>query len=212
MSRVMKKVFLAVLSAFLLALSHTGVPATAPVIAPAVNAAPSAKPDAVPAGGYHKKLLAGLPAKALTRQGGGSMEQVRSTIASKKYLFVYFSAHWCPPCRIFTPLLVKWYNDNYTRNGDFELLFASYDKNEAAMKGYMSEAKMPWPVIKQSERSVIAPLAAQAQCNGIPCLMLLDGDGKLLATSTENGRYLGPGNALKKYEQLPRGPKSGKQK
>ena len=26
-----------------------------------------------------------------------------------KVIGIYFSAHWCPPCRGFTPKLVEWY-------------------------------------------------------------------------------------------------------
>ena len=31
-------------------------------------------------------------------------------LADKKIILFYFSAHWCPPCRAFTPIL----NDFYT--------------------------------------------------------------------------------------------------
>ncbi len=27
-----------------------------------------------------------------------------ATLASKKVIGIYFSAHWCPPCRGFTPV------------------------------------------------------------------------------------------------------------
>ncbi len=59
----------------------------------------------------------------------------------------YFSAHWCPPCRAFTPELVKFYNANEGKKTKFEIIFVSSDHDEKSMEGYMVEAKMPWPAI-----------------------------------------------------------------
>ena len=33
-----------------------------------------------------------------------------SILAEKKVLAFYFSAHWCPPCRLFTPVLAEFYS------------------------------------------------------------------------------------------------------
>ena len=33
-----------------------------------------------------------------------------SNLAEKKVLVFYFSAHWCPPCRLFTPVLAEFYS------------------------------------------------------------------------------------------------------
>ena len=33
-----------------------------------------------------------------------------SALADKKLIGFYFSAHWCPPCRLFTPVLAEFYN------------------------------------------------------------------------------------------------------
>ena len=33
-----------------------------------------------------------------------------SVLADKKIIAFYFSAHWCPPCRLFTPVLAEFYS------------------------------------------------------------------------------------------------------
>ncbi len=63
----------------------------------------------------------------------------------KKLIGLYFSAHWCGPCRKFTPELVAFYNKNAAAHPEFEVLFVSNDKSAAAMQGYMREMQMPWP-------------------------------------------------------------------
>ena len=65
----------------------------------------------------------------------------------KKLIGLYFSAHWCPPCRKFTPNLVAYYNKNAAAHPEFEILFVSFDKSAAAMESYMRELQMPWPAV-----------------------------------------------------------------
>ncbi|KAK3933257.1 Nucleoredoxin [Frankliniella fusca] len=43
-------------------------------------------------------------------------------------LGVYFSAHWCPPCKAFTPQLVNTYNAVRERGHSFEVIFVSSDR------------------------------------------------------------------------------------
>ena len=38
-------------------------------------------------------------------------------MAGKQALALYFSAHWCPPCRGFTPQLAEWYKQEL-KNGN----------------------------------------------------------------------------------------------
>ena len=61
---------------------------------------------------------------------------------------LYFSAHWCPPCRGFTPALAEYYNDWQAANEDkkFEIVFLSSDRSEDDFKGYFDE--MPWAALK----------------------------------------------------------------
>jgi nucleoredoxin len=62
-------------------------------------------------------------------------------LRGKRYVGVYFSAHWCGPCKAFTPKLVEWYAAN---SADIEIVFASSDRNQAAFDSYFAE--MPWQV------------------------------------------------------------------
>ena len=145
----------------------------------------------------HGKLLAGTEG-ALIKAGGAKADA--SAIKQKKYLFIYFSAHWCPPCRKFTPMLVEFYNAHKAK-GDFELLFVSSDKDQAAMNGYMTETKMPWLGLSLSCKRGEA-LGGQFGVTGIPCLVLLDDKDNVLASSFKGKDYQGPQVALEKYEAL----------
>ena len=65
---------------------------------------------------------------------------------------LYFSAHWCPPCRTFTPQLAKWYNTfKVTANADkFEIVFVSSDRDEEGFDEYYGE--MPWLALPFGDR------------------------------------------------------------
>ena len=43
----------------------------------------------------------------------GSQVQADSALNGKKVVCIYFSAHWCPPCRAFTPVLKDFYEVSF---------------------------------------------------------------------------------------------------
>ena len=145
----------------------------------------------------HSSILQGTQG-ALIR--AGKTAAPATAITGKKFLFIYFSAHWCPPCRAFTPKLVEFYNQNRSR-GDFELLFVSSDKSQEKMDEYMSETKMPWLGLRLDNGRTQA-LKQQYEVRGIPCLVLLDEKDRVLASSFQGQKYIGPDAALKKYASL----------
>ncbi len=116
-------------------------------------------------------------------------------VAGKKLIALYFSAHWCPPCRKFTPELVEFYNRVAPQHPEFEIIFVSYDRSAAAMQTYMSETSMPWPALafdKIPYQDAIRKYAG----SGIPCLVLVDTAGKVLSDSFAGKQYLGPQKVL----------------
>ncbi|CAF1389456.1 unnamed protein product [Rotaria magnacalcarata] len=90
-----------------------------------------------------------------------------------KVFGLYFSAHWCPPCRGFTPMLIEFYK-NHGKEKNFEIIFISSDRDEKAFNEYFKE--MPWLTLRYSERKKKEELGKRFHITGIPTLMLLDGD------------------------------------
>ena len=50
-----------------------------------------------------------------------------SVLDSAPAVAIYFSAHWCPPCRGFTPVLAEFYNEANESDKQVEIVFVSLD-------------------------------------------------------------------------------------
>ena len=92
---------------------------------------------------------------------------------------LYFSAHWCGPCRGFTPRLAKLYNECKEKNKNFEIVFVSSDRSEDEFKEYFEE--MPWCALSFKERTLKNNLSELYEVQGIPTLVLLTGNGELIS-------------------------------
>lgn len=106
---------------------------------------------------------------------------------SAKVTAFYFSAHWCPPCKTFTPKLVSFYSELKQDGADLEIIFVSSDTNEAAMMQYMQEAEMPWPAVpfRSKEASSLQQIKQdELGSKGIPALVVVRG-GQII---TKDGR------------------------
>jgi len=104
---------------------------------------------------------------------------MQEAMKGKKALALYFSAHWCPPCRGFTPQLAEWYKKDLQAKG-LEVVFVSSDRDEGAFKEYFAE--QPWLALPFGERDTKATLSKKFKVNGIPSLVILDSDGKTITT------------------------------
>lgn len=118
-------------------------------------------------------------AKLLTKDGLKPTEEV---LGGKQAIGLYFSAHWCPPCRGFTPKLAEMYNTAFKEKG-MEMVFISSDRDESAFADYFGE--QPWVALPYDQRDVKAALSKKFKVQGIPSLVILDGEGKVI---TKDGR------------------------
>ena len=61
----------------------------------------------------------------------GTLVPLDQAISDTKFVAVYFSAHWCPPCRNFTPVLNDFYKKVTGKDKKvLEIIFVSSDKDE----------------------------------------------------------------------------------
>eukprot|EP00808_Paulinella_micropora_P005033 g67555.t1 len=137
----------------------------------------------------------------------GTKTQVATLVKDADVVGLYFSAHWCGPCRQFTPKLAEFYNKLKGEGKKFEVIFCSSDSNEEAFKDYF--ASMPWHAFDFSDRALKDQLSEQFEIEGIPALVLVDPQGhtitkqgKLYINEPEEYPWTGPPKPLQRINGL----------
>merc|ERR1719343_22423 len=113
----------------------------------------------------------------ICRDGKGTTFQER--IAGNKAVAIYFSAHWCPPCRGFTPKLAEYYKKSLKAKG-MEVVFVSSDHSAEDFDKYYHD--MPWLALPYEDRDQKSALSKKFKVKGIPSLIILDQDGSVITT------------------------------
>ncbi|XP_022319409.2 nucleoredoxin-like [Crassostrea virginica] len=91
---------------------------------------------------------------------------------------LYFSAHWCSPCRGFTPNLVEFYNTMKANNQPMEIIYVSLDRDRSSFDEYYGT--MPWYTISFDDNEAREKLAEEYGVRGIPCLIIMDTEGNII--------------------------------
>ena len=95
----------------------------------------------------------------------------------------YFSAHWCPPCRNFTPVLAELYKKWNAEEKLIEIIFVTSDRDEKSFNDYF--ATMPWLAIPFGDPS-IKEWKSKCEVSGIPTLAVIGTDGSVLTTDARD--------------------------
>lgn len=132
-----------------------------------------------------------LRGKLVTFQNGGLKPYDDTKLAGKKYIAFYYSAHWCPPCRKFTPQFVKFYQQVASQHPELEVVFVSSDEGPAEMQNYMKIENMPWAALRFERKATEHEVTHYAGA-GIPDLVVVDATGKVLSDSYQGKTYVGP--------------------
>jgi thiol-disulfide isomerase/thioredoxin len=148
----------------------TGILMVALLVGVLSGSALAQKPEPTDVGDLMDRIV-----PALVNNKGEAVDDPK--VLDKDYILFYWSASWCGPCKRFTPKLLEVYNK--LGGGErFEVVLMSADKTEEKMLAYMKDTNMPWYAIDFDERkgTGINTFAG----GGIPHLMLIDKNGKIL--------------------------------
>ncbi|XP_042240516.1 nucleoredoxin-like [Homarus americanus] len=131
----------------------------------------------------HPSLIKSIGEKVLGHNG---LVDLNDVCGPDRVIGLYFSAHWCPPCRVFTPQLVAFYNLKENTKHQLEVVLVSSDTEDTAFQDYFSD--MPWLALPFTETKRKIRLSRQYRVTGIPTLVFIDSrSGRLL---TKAGREM----------------------
>ncbi|KAI1726679.1 thioredoxin-like domain-containing protein [Ditylenchus destructor] len=101
-----------------------------------------------------------------------------------KLVALYFSAHWCPPCRGFTPILKDFYEE-ITSSEEFEIVFVSFDRSESDLQAYLNESHGNWLYVPYGDKN-IQTLANKYGVSGIPAMVVVKPDGTAITSDARS--------------------------
>jgi len=102
--------------------------------------------------------------------GKATVDEVR---AQSDVIALYFSAHWCPPCRGFTPELSATYEKVVAAGKRLSVVFCSSDRSESQFKEYFDEMPGGWYGIDGDDKRK-EQLSTLFEVQGIPSLVVID--------------------------------------
>ncbi|XP_024943875.1 nucleoredoxin-like [Cephus cinctus] len=108
---------------------------------------------------------------------------VNDALREIRYLGLYFTAAWCPPCQIFLPLLKSVYERTREAELKFEIIYIPSDYDEDNMLECFTTKHGPWYAIPAGR--VAEALRKKYHVISLPTLIILDKNGQVM---TKNGR------------------------
>ena len=106
-----------------------------------------------------------------------SGEPISRETLQGKFVGLYFSASWCPPCRRFTPKLIALRNE---RTAQFEVVLVGSDRSKEEQQAYVADHGMPWPALPNNAEHA-NKLNDLFGVQSIPALIIVSPEGNVVS-------------------------------
>ncbi|VDK44341.1 unnamed protein product [Anisakis simplex] len=115
----------------------------------------------------------------MNRDGKVNVEDLKN-----KAIILYFSAGWCPHCRLFSPKLKKWYESAAKKEG-IEVIWISRDKEAEHLVEYHEKALPNIPYIPFGDKH-IKEFLEDYDVKTIPQARLVNSEGRVVEPEARN--------------------------
>ena len=133
---------------------------------------------------------------SIIKNGSDSTFSIESL--DSKLIAIYFSAHWCKPCRKFTPILHQFHKIiNSFPDKSIDIIFSSLDSSPEKMSEYF-KSHGDWFAF-QYKHPFTSFLEDKYKVEAIPTLLILDSEWNLI---TKKGKELISSGKPEKIENV----------
>jgi thiol-disulfide isomerase/thioredoxin len=140
--------------------------------------------------------------KSLAKLNSPTKIPIADILGGKEFVLLYVSAHWCGPCRQYTPKLISWYinqqkqppiasssssSKSIHNYSPIEVVFVSADHDIESFNSY--HQTMPWAAIPY-EDTTREELMSLLRVSGIPRLVVYDSRNGKIVDNNATGKSL----------------------
>ena len=111
-----------------------------------------------------------------------------------KYVLIKFTGTWCGPCHAHIPSMLEAYEKYHDKGFDIISVYTWQRESDpvAAVRKHVEEWQLPWIILSEelSKRAGQPEYGDAYNFRGVPQIMLVDKEGKVIATNIQFGELL----------------------